>query len=240
MTIPVAPDSGTQLISLRSRIAEVLLLDVRTLRGQSYHWASTSIPSAAAAGITPAFTGTAPDWNAAQLRIETWDDCYLPWLVAAGPFHFSRSMQADVGNFVVQNLSGNTLQRDVTVLLTRDAFEGALFVYRELDMVSKSVEFEFHGRLSVAGITESVAMFAAEQLFNPSDYEAPDHIYGETCPWVYASAACGDTSDNPCKNSYPTCRVPERFSGVLNTYTARMVPGSPNVSTRAVVRRRQV
>lgn len=229
-----------QIMSNISGIAPLQLLDVLALDGTSYHWASFPVASAAALGCPPVLTGNPPAWNALQGRIVTWDDTYLPWLLTAGPFHLSRSMQSNIGDFTVQNVSGNTVQRDVSTIAVKTAFEGAIFAYREWSLEAQAAEFEMHGRLTVISVTEMTAQFAGEQLFNPSNYQAPDFTYSETCPLIYASPACGDTTNNPCSNSFPTCRVPERFQGVLNTFQTDLSPSEANVSTRVTVRRRQV
>ncbi|HME57236.1 MAG TPA: hypothetical protein VKF63_02785 [Terracidiphilus sp.] len=64
-------------------------------------------------------------------------------------------------------------------------------------------------------------------------------VYSEQCRWRYASAACGDATNNPCQNSFETCRQPSRFAGVLNTFTIAPTPSLAQVSTRMTVRRRQ-
>lgn len=124
-------------------------------------------------------------------------------------------------------------------MITAAAFEGALFIYREWNVDAGVVEFEMHGRLTVESVTETEAEFSSDQLFNPSDYQALETV-SETCIWRYASAACGDTTNNPCMNSWLTCRQPSRFGGVVVTLID-IAPGSgANVSTRSVVRERQV
>ena len=192
----------------------------------------------AALGITPVFTGTAPPWNS-YLRIAEWNDTYLGWITHVGDFKLQRSMQSDIGGFTLQNLSGSTLQRSMGQIITEEAFEGAVFAYREWNLDALAPEFEFHGHLSLEGVTETEAEFSAEQLFNPSDYQGL-LIVGETCPWRYASNACGDTTDNPCMNTWLTCRQPSRFGGIV-TNLINIQPGSEaNVSTRDVVRNRQI
>jgi hypothetical protein len=224
-------------------VAPIHLLDVLALDGYSYHWTSTAVGvgnrlSAAALGITPLLTGEAPPWNA-QLRIENWDDTYLPWLLRAGPFTLSRSMQADVGGFVLQNISGNTLQRDMQQMIKKATFEGAVFAYREWNLDAAKIEFEFHGQLSVLDVSQTHAEFAAEQSTNPSDYQAV-WLITESCPWRYASAACGDTTNNPCQHSFLTCRQPSRYGGIVQSLVNISQPGQASVSTRNVVRNRQI
>jgi hypothetical protein len=221
-----------------SAVAPIQLLDVLDFNGYSYHWSSESIASAAALGCPPVFTGTPPPWNS-HLMIENWDDTYLNWLLEAGPFHLSRSQQSDIGNFVIQNMSGDSLNRSMNKLITATAFEGALFAYREWNLDAATVEFEMHGHLTLIAVSETVAEFHADQLFNPSDYQALQ-LHSETCPWRYASAACGDTTDNPCQQSWQTCRQPSRYGGIVLTKLNVTPPGTSDTSPRDVVRNRQV
>lgn len=234
------PNRLAQAMARHGAVAPIYLLDVLDINGYSYHWSSESIPNAAALGITPIFTGTPPTWNAAHLRIpsEDWDNSYLNWLLQAGPFQLSRSQQADIGGFVLQNMSGDSLKRSMSQLIVASAFEGALFAFREWNLDAQMVEFEMHGRLTVEAIGE-LAEFSAEQLFNLSDYQGLQ-LYSETCPWRYASAACGDTTNNPCQQSWQTCRQPSRFGGIVLTVVSVQPPSTPDVSTRDVVRNRQV
>jgi hypothetical protein len=169
---------------------------------------------------------------------------YLPWLLQAGPFHQSRSMQSDIGQFTIQNISGDTISRDMSKIVTARAFEGAIFAYREFNRDSWDVEFEFHGRLSIVGITEQLASFSAEQLWNPSSYEVGD-AFSETCRWEQYTAPCGAATSQPvCNNTFFTCVIKERFGGVLNTFIAQnaltsITPTVADVSTRQQYRGRK-
>lgn len=231
-------ESLPQSMARHGAVAPIMLLDVLTLDGTAYHWASAPIPSAAALSIPVLLTGNPPAWNA-FLRVQYWNDAYLPWLLTSGPFHLSRSMQSDIGNFTVQNVSGNTMQRSMAEIVTADAFEGAVFAYREWNLDAARAEFEFHGQLSVVAITETIVEFAAEQLFNPSSYQGLI-LSSEQCPWRYGSAACGDTTNNPCENSWLTCRQPSRFGGIVESLINVQPPAFANPSTRNVVRNRQI
>jgi hypothetical protein len=231
----VAPSPLAQIMSATSGVVPVQLLDVVALDGTSYHWASCPLTS-----VAPVLTGNAPTWATLE-GITNWDQTYLPWLLTAGPFHLARSLQADIGDFIIQNLSGNSVARDLSTIVTASTFEGALFVYREWNLEAQQVEFEFHGRLSIVAISEQQAEFAAEQLFNGSNYPAPDRLYSEICPWVEYSPQCAAPSTAPaCQQTYVTCQQICRFGGVLNSYAIDMTQTIADVSARAVVRARQV
>jgi hypothetical protein len=81
--------------------------------------------------------------------------------------------------------------------------------------------------------------FSCSQLFNPNDYDGTPYAYSETCQWRYASPGCGDTSNNPCDNTYVTCRQQGRFFGVLNTVVFPG-PGVASISANQVEYRRLV
>jgi hypothetical protein len=55
---------------------------------------------------------------------------YVPWLVGVPEWSFHRSLQSDSGEFVIQNLSGDTLSRDFEKIMRRSTLEGAMFAYR--------------------------------------------------------------------------------------------------------------
>ena len=236
----IPPNRLAGAMARHGGVAPIYLLDVLDFNGYSYHWSTESIPSAAARGISPIFTGTPPPWNAAHLRInpDNWDDTYLNWLLSAGPFHMSRSQQSDIGSFVLQNMSGDSLKRSMSQLITNSAFEGALFAYREWNLDAQAVEFEMHGHLTIVAVGE-LAEFGAEQLFNLSDYQGVQ-LYTETCQWRYASAACSDNTNNPCQQSWQTCRQPARFNGIVLTLVNVQPEAYADVSTRDVVRNRQI
>ena len=235
--MPIAnyPAELVQIQSARSGFAPVCLLDVIALDGTSYHWANVEISAPAV------YTGTQPVWAAGLANPPAnYDSFYFPWLLSASGFHFTRSMESDTGNIFVQNVSGNTLQRDLSTVLTAITFEGALFAFREWNVPVCAAEFEMHGRLTIIGGTENQVEFGANQLFNPNDYDGNPYAYSETCQWRYASPQCGDTTNNPCLNSYTTCRQPNRFFGVLNNVVVNLQPNTANVSSNQVQRRRLV
>jgi hypothetical protein len=224
-----------QIMSARSGPAPICLLDVLALDGTSYHWGNTQIDTA------PVKTGTVPAWLATQAyQPANYHTHYYPWLLSATEFHHTRSQQSYQANLIVQDVSGNTLQRDTAGLIVGTAFEGAWFAFREWNPLAQQTEFEQHGRLTIISVSETEVNFGANQLFNPNDYDGNPYDYSETCQWRYASLACGDTTNNPCQNTFVTCRQPNRFFGVLNIVVFPQSPSVANVSTNAMVRNRLV
>jgi hypothetical protein len=234
MTLPLSSELVT-IMSARSGPAPLCLLDVLALDGTSYHWGNKQID-------TPAvYTGAHPAWLAAQaFQPANYDTHYYPWLLSATEFHHTRSQQSYQANITIQDVSGNTLQRDAAGLIVGTSFEGALFCFREWNPLAQQTKFQQNGRLTVLSVSEDQIQFGANQLFNPNDYDGNPYEYSDTCQWRYSSPGCGDTTNNPCQNTYATCRQPNRFFGVLNTVVFPQSPSVANVSTNAMVRNRLV
>ena len=224
MPIPYPPQL-VQIMKARNGVAPVCLLDILTVGGEVFYWGQLGM--LAPPVLLPASATAGP--------VE-----YLPYLINIGAFHFLRSMQADLGSLDAQNLSGDTLARDVATAITQQTFENALYVLREWYPEGECAGFEMHGRLSVDGVSESEAPLDCIQLFNPSAYETPQYVDSETCQWRYGSTPCGADGTNPCDNTYTTCRVPERVFGILNTFTFDMTPSYALASSKLVNRVRQI
>ncbi len=230
----------------RSGPAPVLLLDVIAMDGTSYHWGSTAIDEAP---IYPSvLPGTPPTaWLAGLANPPAnYDTHYFPWLLSASGFNQTRAMRAVSASISVQNVSGNTLQRDLAGLLSARTFEGALYCFREFNLVKKEAEFEQHGRLTLNSEGERICTFGASLLFNPNDYDGQPFTVSETCQWNFGDRRCGSTAANdgafssPCDNTYTTCHQLNRFGGYLNTVVFPTNPGTANVSENRVEYRRLV
>ena len=122
MTIPL----GSELIQItgaRSGPASICLLDVIALDGTTYHWGNKQIDTAPVLPST--LPGTQPAWLAGQAyQPADYDTHYYPWLLSATGFHHTRAMQSDTATIMIQDMSGNTLQRDMAGLIVGTAFEG--------------------------------------------------------------------------------------------------------------------
>jgi hypothetical protein len=235
-----------QIMAARSGPAPILLLDVVALDGTSYHWGSKEID------LTPVYPKTLPGtppaaWLAALANPPAnYDTHYFPWLLGAAGFNQSRAQQAVTASIMVQNISGDTLKRDLMGMLTAQTFEGALYAFREWNLVKQEAELEQHGRLTVVTASELICTFGANLLFNPNDYDGQPYTYSETCQWRFGSPQCGSTPENdsefatPCDNTYTTCHQKNRFGGELNTAVFPLNPSTAQTSVNQVQYRRKV
>lgn len=182
-------------------LAPAVLVDIEVRDGTRYYWSDVG--------------------GSFQKKINSpGDTTYQPWLKSAGSFRRSRSLRTDAGNLVVQNISGNSIERDVWKALKATEFEGALCVVRIWNLLLAAAEDEFHGTLSEQQAPEHEASFKLLQLMNPSEYDVPLYVVSEQCPWRYKSAQCGSTgSAATCPKDFASCidatrDAEERFGGV--------------------------
>lgn len=165
---------------------------------------------------------------------------YVPWLVQVPNFTFHRSLQTDMGSFVIQNLSGDTLSRDMEKILRASAMEGAFFVYRLWQADAEAAWLEVHGQLTVDEDGVDTITLKAEQLINASQDDTPLEIYCETCQILWAGRRCGSTQPTECEYSMQTCQVVERIMVALNDYEKNFGEATANTALKVINRRRKI
>lgn len=200
-------------------IAPANLLDVQDINGNNYFWADRKL-------VAPSIISGA-------------DETYLPWLLSVPSFTFHRSLATDMGNFVVQNLSGNTLARDFETKLRASAIEGAFFVYRCWQADAESSWIVVHGTLTVEDIGDSSVTLKGVQLLNPAQDDTPLESYCETCQLTYGGKRCGATGSKECSYSYQSCQVVERIMVALNDYEKNYGESTANTATTVTNRSRR-
>jgi hypothetical protein len=165
---------------------------------------------------------------------------YRPWLISIPQLKFHRSLQTDIGSFILQNLSGDSLSRDWEKLMRRSTFEGAFFIYRMWQPDAEAAWLEMHGSLTVEDVNRETISLKGSQLIDASQTDSNQEMFSETCQWEWASKRCGATGSVECKYSYPTCQVIEHFSGVLNTYEKNYGQADATLAQKLINRRRKI
>lgn len=194
------PTGFQQFIKNQGIAGVIVLADIQTSDGAQYFWSTVE-------GTYPSkFTGA--------------QQFYFGWIKQAQSFSVARDLTSSAGDLVVQNLSGNTISRDVDTALQHE-FEGALCIVRIWLPLFDASLTEFHGYLTEQNPTQDECSFRHLQIFDPAQYDVCDEIISELCPFRYKSAQCGSTgSAITCDFTFPTCAdanhaAQERFSGVL-------------------------
>jgi hypothetical protein len=164
---------------------------------------------------------------------------YEPWILTVPQLTFHRSSVTDVGNFILQNLSGDTVSRDFEKIMRKSALEGAFFVYRSWQPDAQGSWIEVHGKLTVEDVGTDTVTLKGEPAINPAQDDAPAMEYSETCQWRWSSPQCGAMGSTECQYSYQTCQVPERILVVLNDYEKNFGETAASVPTQQTNRRRR-
>jgi hypothetical protein len=195
------------------------LLDVQDVNGTIYYWADRKIQAPSM------FTG-------AQVS-------YLPWLLGVPSFTFNRSAVSNTGSFTLQNLSGNTLARDMEMKLRASAIEGAFFVYRNWEADAEASWIEVHGTLSMTDNGDDTVSCKATDIFASAQDDTPLENYCETCQLQWGGARCGSTQSVECNYSFQSCQVVERIMVALNDYEKNWGETSANTPLTVINRTRR-
>jgi phage-related protein len=190
------PIGVTGPMSSSGGCAPVSLFEIQTVTGNTYY-----------------FSEQRGEWN--SIINGTTGNLYEDWIVGTPKFQLHGSTETDTAAFSVQNLSGNTVQRDMALAYSRNEFIGAFVYYRLWRADAEQAIFSFMGNIVDADIDESTIDFSIEGFGNFSNIVAPAYLIDVSCPLYFGSIACGSTSPTPCNQSYGDCSSIERFAGVV-------------------------
>jgi hypothetical protein len=210
--------------------APVTLMEVLTIGNALYCWSDASIvaPSVlysdAVASGNPSSTLPHPMYIQRRGGNPSGFATYSPWILKPLVLTEYKTTQTSTFSVSVQNLTGDTVRRDVSRIMATQVLVGAL-VYFQIFKVSSataiktflskidSVEVEAGGtQMTVSGIG-----FCAW-----SAIPAPREDLGVSCGNIFNSNgsfyACGSVSSTPCTNSYGSCTSTNRFKGVVTEW----------------------
>jgi hypothetical protein len=225
----IFPQSLLSIAGAHTGLAPVNLLDVEDVNGNQYYWADRAINNISPRIPPPAVGGVVPSVIS-----------YLPWIDSVGQIQIHRSLQTDTCSFVIQNLSGDSMQRDFEKIATKTALEGAFFVYRMYQLDAAAAWFEMHGTLSVQDANVSEVQIKGQSLLDASETDGVPWVYSENCQLIWASARCGATGSTPCQLSFESCQVVERFVGIVSSFETNWGEATASTSSYVINRRRQI
>jgi hypothetical protein len=195
----------------RSGFAPINLVDVQCANGDLFYWSDFN-------GVFPTRLGAGPT---AQ---------YSCWVEKVGPFSLTRSLKVDAGQIVVQNITG-AVNRDVSQVIIRREFIGALVVYRWWKIEIEAALWEFHGSVKSPRLSEASLILPLKQLLDTSQQDGL-RLYSEQCSLRYKGPMCASVSGlATCDLTFGNCQargVQERFDGLpFATPGAAQIPSSP-------------
>lgn len=211
--MPRTLPAGTEIFLSRQggSFMPILLVDIQTLDGTQYFWSDYE-------GMFPA-------------KMVGGNQFYNGWIKSGCNFTRTRDMTSNAGDLLLQNLSGNTIDRDVAAAIKNHEFEGAYAITRIwVPLLDVAID-EFHCSLTEQNPKEDEAGARELQLFDPSQFVIAGDVQVETCTFRFKSAQCGSTgSATFCPKRLVDCQdatrlAQERFPAILTT-----VPNSVFVS----------
>jgi len=155
----------------RGGISRIHLIDVQRSDGTNYFWSTHE--------------------GQFLSRLTGITQTYKPWVKVPPSIKMTRSLQADAGQFTIQNLSGNTIDREVAALFKAGEFEGSYVVYRPWLIPLDAAPFEFHGFITEQNIGLEEVTMQILQLFQPNELPVYDQRQTRDCHWRFTSAQCG-------------------------------------------------
>lgn len=144
---------------------------------------------------------------------------YNPWLIGTTRFTVYRSTTTYSASFELQNISGDSVFRDVSKFFSANELIGATVAMRIWRADSQTALFVFIGEMLDPEVTGMSMSCQASGFGNWSAIKAPPFQVGVSCPLYFGSVACGSTAAQPCQQSYGTCTSIERFMGSINQYS---------------------
>lgn len=190
------PSGVTGVMSSSGGCASITLVEVVVRAGNNYFWSEQRTYSNSILNETPS-------------------NLYLDWLIGAVTFNLYGTSQTSTGSFSVQNISGNTVQRDMALAYAREEFIGAFVYIRIWRADAETAVFTFMGNVVDADIDEQTLQISLEGFDNFSAIKAPSYSIDVSCGLPFGGIACGSTAATPCQQSFGTCTSIERFQGIV-------------------------
>jgi hypothetical protein len=160
--------------TLQQGFGLVTLLDIETLDGSTYFWSD--------------FGGAYPR------AVDGVSQIYKAWVRGWESLQRTRDVATDGGTITLQNLSGNTIDRDVAGIIKAHELEGALCTARLWKPLADQVKYTFIGQLSEASPDEASATFSLRDIFDFTDQKIPGRMQSAQCGLIYKGARCGSVS----------------------------------------------
>lgn len=209
--------------------APITLMEVLTIGNALYFWSDATIaaPSVLYSGaVSGGFgVGTLPRLQRpinfhAGLEIGS----FLPWILNPLVLTEYKSTQTATFAVSVQNLTGDTVRRDVSRIAATQILVGALVSLRIWQVSSGTAIKSFLGKI------ESVEVEAGGTQMTISGVgfcawsaiPAPREDLGVSCGNIFNGGgcfyACGSVAPTPCTNSYGSCTSRNRFKGIVTEW----------------------
>lgn len=143
---------------------------------------------------------------------------FAPWLIDAPQWTFAGTLTTQTATATIQNVSGDSAQRDQSLLFSEEELWGALFIYRLWHPGLETALVTVVGNVSDAEAEDTTMELTLRDFGNWSEIKAPDCLIGVNCGLTFGSEACGSLSSTPCQNTWGTCTQSNRFKGLVTQW----------------------
>jgi hypothetical protein len=144
---------------------------------------------------------------------------FAPWLMDPPQWSLCGTTTTQTATAVVQNVSGDRVQRDQSLLFNAEELWGAMFVYRLWHAGLETSLLTVVGNVSDAEAEDNDLSLTLRDFGNWSEIKAPDCMIGPICGLTFGSQACGSTSPTPCQYTWGSCSQQNRFKGIVNQWS---------------------
>lgn len=175
-----------EMKKLGGAVGDVALLDIEARDGTRYYLTD--------------FGGSYPSAFDGSTQV------YKPWIKSAGPLRMTSDFRTDAGDITLQNLSGNTIDREVAKIINDREFENSLAIFRLWLPLADYAIREHHGTLTDQRGDYEECAFRLAQLFDTNQFYVCEDSYAALCSWFFKGNRCGSASGlATCNKTIPDC-----------------------------------
>ncbi len=217
--------------------APVTLMEVLTIGNALYFWSDASIVAptvlyadAVASGTPstglphPMLAASSPAFITMKGSSPIPYGSFVPWILAPLVLTEYKSTQTSTFSVTIQNLTGDTVRRDISQIMATQILVGALVYFRIWQVSSSTAIKSFLGKITEVEVEAGgTKMTVSGMGFCAwSAIPAPREDLGVSCGNIFNGSgsfyACGSTSATPCTNSYGSCTSKNRFKGIVTEW----------------------
>ncbi|MFC6645442.1 hypothetical protein ACFQBQ_07555 [Granulicella cerasi] len=139
-------------------------------------------------------------------------------LIQPPSFKFTDTLTTSSATAVIENLSGNTVERLGSRYFATEELWGSQFIYQLWSPAAESSLILVLGAVADVEDGGDALRLSLKDIGNWSEIKAPDCQISENCAVTFGSDACGSTSTTPCNNDWGSCSQRNRFKGVVTQW----------------------
>jgi hypothetical protein len=206
--MPNAPASVAGVLQSSGASALVILFELQTISGTRAYYAS--------APVTAQSLLSQYDLNGVTSA------AFLARILEPPAFTFTGTTATATARMTIDNLPGNTIERDGSKVFSANELWGAMYVYRLWQPETEYALLHVVGTIADASDDGDTLDLSLTDIGNWGEIAAPEASVSTNCQLVFGSQQCGSTSATPCTNTRGTCSQLNRFKGVVTVWDSQL------------------